>query len=142
MFKFQAEIDLVKGCGGHCPPASAVAVARDAWRWVASPVTADCFKPVAIRNPPRFHQENGPEKQCSCWALSMHDSEAQSIAAFRALERNFRKIRKTLGTAVAYAKIDVDHGQSTPSDDYGHFDLHPFHDCSLEVIFAIAKAIP
>jgi hypothetical protein len=142
MFEYQDDLDGVVAEGEQCPPPAAHAIARKAWRWVNLPMTAECFKPVAMRNPRRLLQEDDPKKRCSCWALSMHDTEAQSIAAFKALEKKFKQIRKTIGSAVAYAELSPLHGASTLSDSYGHFDLHPYKTTGFPTPFSAPKAIP
>ena len=143
MFAYQDDLaGVTVVVGEQCPPLSAHAIARKAWRWVSLPMTSECFKPVSIRNPRRLLQEDDPVKRCSCWALSMHDSEAQSVAAFKALEKKFKQIRKTIGSAVASADLTPADGVSTPSDAYGHFDLHPYNTTSFPAPFAAPKAIP
>lgn len=143
MFAYQEQLDgVTEEGGGQCPPPSAKATARKAWRWVNLPMSEECFKPVAIRNPRRLLEEDDPIKRCSCWGLSMHDSEAQSVAAFKALEKKFKKIRKTIGCAVAEADLDPSHGVSTDSDNFGHFDLHPYANIVFPGPFTAPKAIP
>lgn len=142
MFEYQDSLDGVVAEGEQCPPSSARAIARQAWRWVNLPMTAECFKPVAMRNPRRLLQEDDPAKKCSCWALSMHDTEAQSVATFKALEKNFKRIRSTIGSAVAYAQLAPAHGLSTLSDSYGHFDLHPYKNAAFPAPFQAPKVIP
>lgn len=142
MLAYHNQLSLVVVPGDQCPPASATATARDAWRWVNVPMTSECFHPVAMRNPRRLHSEEDPTKQCSCWALSMHDTEAQSVAAFKALEKTFKRIRSTIGSAVAYAQLTPSHGLSTTSDRYGHFDLHPYSTSAFPAPFQAPKVIP
>jgi hypothetical protein len=72
----------------------------------------------------------------------MHDTEAHSIAAFKALEKKFKKIRKTIGCAVAQADLEPSHGVSTSSDGYGHFDLHPYANIAFPSLFTAPKAVP
>lgn len=142
MLAYQSQLTQVQVLDDQCPPSSSRAIAREAWRWVHMPMTAECFNPVAVRNPRRLLSEDDPAKQCSCWALSMHDTEAQSIAAFKALEKKFKQIRKTIGSAVAYAQLTPAHGLSTSSDNYGHFDLHPYKTTVFPSPFQTPKAVP
>lgn len=142
MLQYQDELNGVMVAGDQCPPSTACAIVRQAWRWVKQPMTDECFKPVAVRNPRRLLHEDDPVKQCSCWGLSMHDTEAQSIAAFKSLEKSFKQIRNTIGSAVSYAQLAPNHGLSTLSDKYGHFDLHPYKSAAFPTLFQAPKAIP
>lgn len=113
-----------------------------AFRWTFDPITSRCFEPQAVRNPPRFHNEADPEKRCSCWGLSMHVSIAQSIAAFQAVEKGFKKARKTLGDSISQGNIAKADGKCTPADHYGHFDLHLYNSANLLSKFVVVQAIP
>jgi hypothetical protein len=141
MLTYKGELNNVVVPDDQCPPTTADAVAREAFRWVHVPMTVECFQPVALRNPRRLLSEDDPIKQCSCWALSMHDTEAQSVAAFKSLEKIFKQIRKTIGSAVARAQLTPSDGVSTLSDKYGHFDLHPYKTSNFPAPFQTPKEI-
>lgn len=143
MLEYKAYVGSISAVTGvQCPPKVALEQKRVAWRWTFDPMTATCFHPVAVRNPPRLTRAKDAEEKCSCWALSMHQSEAESIATFRAIEESFSRARKTLGTHVATCTIDALHGLSTPADEFGHFDLHPYKSAPFLKTFAMQKAIP
>lgn len=143
MLQYQQQVaEITTATGIQCPPQSAQVIQRDATRWVFNPITANCFEPVAIRNPPRLARAVSPQEECSCWALSMHDTVAASLTAFAYVEKSFRKAKKTLGTHVAVATINGVHGISTLSDPNGHFDLHPYVGGPFLTTFVINSAIP
>lgn len=121
-YKFVSQLNQLQVAGVHCPPLGACPQVLVAWRWVANPLTAQCFEPPAVRNPLR--QLNDPVKICSSWALSMHITESQSIDAFKSLEKNFKKARKVFGDHVAQVRISLTDGVCTSPDYHGHFDLH------------------
>lgn len=125
-YKFTSQLTELQVAGIHCPPLGACPKMLIAWRWVANPLTDQCFEPPAVRNPSR--QLNDPVKVCSSWALSMHETESQSIDAFKAVEKIFKKARKTLGDHVAQVQIVQTDGVCTLPDSYGHFDLHLYAD--------------
>lgn len=140
-FTYQTEVDQVAASGGQCPPANAAPVSRVAWRWVACTPSADCFLPQALRNPPRLLRATDPEEQCSCWAISMHDSLQSSSKAFKALEASFKRARKVFGGHVATALLSSHDGLCTPVDSRGHFDFHPFESYDFVRSFALHGAI-
>jgi len=144
VLQYQTEVDkLAKETGQTCPPADAVVREIEAWRWVFSPISAKCFAPVAVRNPPRLVKATDPQEKCSCWGLSMHVSEKQSVTAFHYLEENFDRIRKLIGTHLAVGKLSEAHGLATKPDKYGHFDLHPKKSAPFEKTFLVQpNAIP
>lgn len=132
-FAYGAHLSELIASGVQCPPISAAPKALTAWRWVASPLSEQCFSPVAVRNPPRLIRESDPQKKCSCWGLSLHTSEQKSISAFKNLESSFKQARKTFGGYVAEVTITPKIGVCTVADGYGHFDLHQY---------ATAKILP
>lgn len=144
MLQYQTEIDqLVANTGVTCPPNSAKVRKIVAWRWVFKPMTAQCFFPVAVRNPKKLLQLDAPRLKCSAWGLSMHISKEHSIAAFHALEESFDRIRKVIGTHVAVGELSAAHGVATSADSYGHFDLHPKVSAPFHTTFVVeADPIP
>lgn len=108
------------------PPPGTSSIEQNAWRWVANPVSTQCFAPVAIRNPPRLLRASDPVEKCSCWGLSMHLSYAQSVSAFLSVQKSFRMARKVFGGHVANLLITPSDGVCTTADRYGHFDFHPY----------------
>lgn len=142
MLLYQTNVSEVTNNGFACPPASASESTREAYRWVFSPITEGCFHPQAVRNPPRLLNERDPEKRCSCWALSMHETLDQSVAAFKAVEKSFKNARKVLGNAVACGMLAQADGLSTPADEFGHFDLHPYKTSSLIMKFSVVTVMP
>jgi len=143
MLKYKEETRAITvSSGTACPPATATGETREAWRWTFNPFSDNCFLPVAKRNPMRLNRAEAAEEQCSCWALSMHRTDRESISAFQALERSFKRARQTLGTHLATAVIDASHGLSTAANAHGHFDLHPFRQVNFESVFKVVDAIP
>lgn len=124
MLAYQSEIDALNQSGIQCPPADASASEKQAWRWVFNPITTDCIKPVADRNPKRLHNASDTEK-CSCWALSMYATQSTSVAAFHALLKKHPKIKKLLGDHIALVKISSPDGLCTVVQRSGHFDFFP-----------------
>lgn len=128
--------------GFQCPPAGTSPILQDAWRWVASPVSLECFAPVAVRNPPRLLRASDLEEKCSCWGLSMHLSYAQSVSAFQAVQKSFRMARKVFGGHVANVQITPSDGACTAADRYGHFDFHPYLTGNVLQSVRAVRAIP
>lgn len=123
---FNAEILALVTAGVQCPPTDAVACAMQGWRFVFNPQTSNCFSPVAVRNPPRLARAKDLEEKCSCYGLSMYDSYARGVQAMKLLERSLPRIRKTLGDHIAMVSITPADGVSTPPNNKGHFDFHPY----------------
>lgn len=142
MLEYQSEVTEVAKTGVACPPLHASESNREAFRWVFNPVTARCFQPQAVRNPPRLLNERDPERRCSCWALSMHETLNQSVSAFQNLEKSFRNAKKVIGNSVAHGILAQADGLSTPADQSGHFDLHPYKATVLTLKFSIVAALP
>jgi hypothetical protein len=67
----------------------------------------------------------------------MHITEEHSIAAFHALEENFDRARKLIGTHVAVGTLTAAHGIATPADNHGHFDLHPKVSAPFQTTFVV-----
>lgn len=141
-FKYQFELETVAEYGATCPPANATEATVTAYRWCASPMSAQCFLPQAQRNPPRLHKAKDPDERCSCWALSMHTDLKASVSAFQSVEKSFRKIRKIFGGYVAVGDLQPIHGRCTPPDIYSHFDVHEYKAGNVAAAFAVHSEIP
>ena len=141
-YTYSAQLTELSVNGFQCPPSGSVLIQRDAWRWVANPVSTQCFAPVGIRNPPRLLKATDPAEKCSCWGLSMHCSYEQSVSAFQGVQKSFPKARKIFGGYVASVSITPTDGACTLVDRYGHFDLHPFVTGSLQSRISSLSAIP
>lgn len=139
-YRFTAELSGFQSVGVQCPPAGAVPRDLIAWRWVANPLTNQCFDPPAVRNPTRLLQD--PHKACASWALSLHLSHEQSLAAFKGLERKLKKIRKLFGDHVANVYITQTDGVCTAPDRSGHFDLHQYKTSAVHENIASVSPIP
>jgi hypothetical protein len=144
MVKFKHVDKLTQNhlAGKSCPPSDAVPVVLQAYRWVKSPVSGDCFVPQAIRNPPRLLRAKNKLDKCSCWGLSLHNSLNASKKAFQSLESSFPNIRKNLGGWIAEGKIEKVSGVCTPIDGNGHFDLHEYELADIEPNFIIVEEVP
>jgi hypothetical protein len=125
-YMYSAQLAELLANGYQCPPLGSAPIQQNAWRWVANPLSTQCFAPVAIRNPPRLLRAADPVEKCSCWGLSMHTSYAQSVAAFLSVQKSFRMARKIFGGHVANLLITPSDGACTAADRYGHFDFHPY----------------
>jgi hypothetical protein len=136
------QLSELNDSGIQCPPLGASSLTLDAWRWVANPITENCFHPVAVRNPPRLLKEDTPSKVCSCWGLSMYLTLDQSVLAFKYLEKNFKMARKRLGDHVACISITPTHGVCSAADRHGHFDLHPYATANLNSSVSGVSPIP
>lgn len=142
VFLHEAELACVSSQGAECPPAEAFEAERQAFRWIFDPMTDTCFLPVAQRNPPRLQRAHDPSQRCSCWALSMHESFEHSSRAFQAVEKTFKRARKTLGSAIAHGTLRCSDGLSTPSDKNGHFDFHPYSTFAPLSTFKVFGELP
>ena len=141
-YTYSAQLTELCTNGFQCPPLGSVPTQRDAWRWVANPVSTQCFAPVGIRNPPRLLKATDPAEKCSCWGLSMHCSYDQSVSAFQGVQKSFPKARKIFGGYAANVSITPADGACTSVDRYGHFDLHPFAAGAVQNSISALRAIP
>lgn len=141
-YTYSAQLALLSASGYQCPPAGTSPIQRDAWRWVANPVSTQCFAPVAVRNPPRFLRATDPVEKCSCWGLSMFTSYAQSVSAFQSVQKSFRMARKVFGGHVANLLITPNDGACTAANRYGHFDFHPYTTGNVYNNVSMVRAIP
>lgn len=139
---YQADVNKICSVGVQCPPQNASEKTINAFRWVKNPISDNCFKPPAVRNPRRLHSMTDLEKRCSCWALSMHTSLKDSINAFQHVELSFPNARKNFGEWVAEGTLTPNHGKCTPQDTYGHFDLHEYNASSVSTVFSVHSVIP
>lgn len=139
-YRFSTALSEVESLGIQCPPAGATPKNINAWRWVANPMTHQCFDPPAVRNPNRLLKD--PYKACSSWALSMYLSQSQSIKAFKALEKNIKKARKIFGDHVASVVITQTDGVCTQPDWSGHFDLHQYSTSAVQASVSVTSSIP
>jgi hypothetical protein len=142
VFKYQHALNEVSAGGTQCPPVGSSPAHIKAYRWTKNPVSTNCFLPVAVRNPPRLHRERDATKVCSCWGLSMHNSEGASKNAFLCVEGFFRNARKTLGGWISEGTILPSHGSCTVANSAGHFDLHEDHPSSVANAFVPVVQIP
>ncbi len=76
--------------------------------------------PSAKRQPDRHFKGAA---QCSAFALSVFNEEAQVRALIHRLEKKHTNIRKTLGDHVASVAVQANDGLITPSGNGGHRDL-------------------
>lgn len=140
--KYATEVAMICASGHECPPNNAVEKDITAYRWVKKPISSDCFKPQALRNPRRLHSAKDLEEKCSCWGLSMHTSLEASTTAFQTLEGSFRNARKIFGDWIAEGTISNNHGRCTPVNHSGHFDLHEYKNNSVAAVFNLCSSIP
>ena len=141
-FKYEVEVNVISSNGFECPPKRASEKAQVAYRWVAKPMSAGCFNPQAVRNPPRLYKSTDQEEKCSCWALSMHTSLDASVTAFQNLEASFKQARKIFGGWVAEGTVLPAHGKCTPADANKHFDLHEYRPTPIAAAFRLLSSIP
>lgn len=139
-YKFITQLSEFQNSGIQCPPSGATPKDLTAWRWVANPLSNQCFEPPAVRNPKRLLKD--PQKACSSWALSMFTSQSESIKAFQALEKNIKKARKVFGDHVATVMITQTDGVCTTPDWAGHFDLHLYSTSTVHTAVSVMSPIP
>jgi hypothetical protein len=139
-YRFTTELSGFQSSGVQCPPTGAAPRDLLAWRWVANPLTSQCFDPPAVRNPTRLIKD--PNKACGSWALSLHVSHQESLAAFKALEKGMKNIRKLFGDHVANVCITQSDGVCTVPDKFGHFDLHQYKASAVHENIADMSPIP
>ena len=132
----------VVSSGGQCPPEDATESIREAWRFAFNPIAPEGFEPVAVKNPRRLLNAEDANTRCSCWALSMYDSEPEARRAFKHFVSSFKNFGKLVGDHLAVGQLDHSCGQSTESDRHGHFDLHPYMDANLASKFQLTGSLP
>jgi len=141
-FKYADELANICALGTACPPPDAAQRSTKAYRWVKQSISADCFSPVAKRNPKRLLNEDDPHRRCSCWGLSLHGNLKASVAAFQKLEVSVPNARKIFGGWVAEGDVLPNHGKCTSPDRYAHFDLHEYANSSVRQAFSVLQSIP
>lgn len=121
-FKHCDIIDQVSGC-----PASVGAMprARPAFHIIYLPLDdmKKNFVPAKKKNPRRKLR---PEDECRACGLSVYDTEAQARAAHHYLQHGHPNAPITVGTHLAVAELTPGHGETGPSDEYGHFTFFEY----------------
>ncbi len=124
----------------QCPPAEATECDKECWRFTLDPITNSCFWPPKRRSPQRVASDDAQE--CSMWALSMYESEAQATRAYALLAKNMRNIRKAIGDHLASGLVTCSDGKCMPANRKGHFDFHPYADANFANGFQVKRALP
>jgi hypothetical protein len=124
----------------QCPPAEATECDKECWRFTLNPITNNCFWPPKRRSPHRKASDDGEE--CSMWALSMYESEAQATRAYSMLAKSIKNIRKSIGDHLSRGLVTCDDGRCTPSNRRGHFDFHPYVGANFADGFRVIRALP
>ncbi|HBY8227348.1 TPA: hypothetical protein MJF06_004812 [Klebsiella pneumoniae] len=124
----------------QCPPAEATECDKECWRFTLNPITNNCFWPPKRRSPQRIASDDVQE--CSMWALSMYESDAQAIRAYTLLAKNMRNIRKAIGDHLAMGSVTCSDGKCMPANTKGHFDFHPYVNSNFANGFQVIRALP
>ncbi|KGD83548.1 hypothetical protein HA47_11530 [Pantoea stewartii subsp. indologenes] len=124
----------------QCPPAEATECDKECWRFTLDPITSSCFWPPKRRSPQRVASDDAQE--CSMWALSMYESEAQATRAYTLLAKSMRNIKKTIGDHLASGLVTCSDGKCMPANRKGHFDFHPYADADFANGFQVMRALP
>lgn len=124
-----------------CPPARAKPTKMIAWRWTFSPHTDKCFSPVAVLEPKRVLTGSDSTK-CSCWALSMFESQNAAVARMQELDSLIPNFKPTKGDHVSQVNLTEIDGVATPPDARGHFDFHPCKSFDLKSNSKVIGPIP
>ena len=133
-YKYKEELAALGGC---CPPADASPVDMVAFRYVKDPVSAQCFLPVALKDPRRVLDEKAHGAKCSMYGLSMYSSEASARTRFLALERQIKQIRKKIGSHLARGTLVPSDGVATHPNHAGHFDFFEIASSTVENRFEV-----
>ncbi|EGT4952511.1 MULTISPECIES: hypothetical protein [Enterobacteriaceae] len=125
----------------QCPPVNAQPTDVTAWRWTFNPHTGNCFLPVAVIEPKRLLTiRDGQE--CSCWALSMFDSEGAAVKRMQQLDLSIPNFKKSKGDHVSMVTITKADGVATAPDSRGHFDFHPCKSFNILINSKVVGPIP
>ena len=124
----------------QCPPADATECDRECWRFTLNPISHNCFWPPKRRSPQRIASDDAQE--CSMWALSMYESEAQATRAYTMLAKKMKNIRKAIGDHLAVGSVTCSDGKCMPANRTGHFDFHPYVDADFANGFQVIRALP
>lgn len=124
----------------QCPPAEAAECDKECWRFTLNPITNNCFWPPKRRSPQRIASDDAQE--CSMWALSMYESEAQATIAYSMLAKSMKKIRKSIGDHLARGLVTCGDGRCMPANRRGHFDFHPYVGAGFANGFQVIRALP
>ncbi|WP_248725739.1 hypothetical protein [Enterobacter cloacae] len=125
----------------QCPPANAQPAEVTAWRWTFNPFTDKCFSPIAILEPKRLLTIRDGQK-CSCWALSMFESQMAAIKRMQQIELSIPNFKKNKGDHVSKVIITKVDGVATSPDNRGHFDFHPYKNFNAMVNAKVVGPIP
>ncbi|NMP27196.1 hypothetical protein GW590_10000 [Rahnella sp. SAP-1] len=124
----------------QCPPATALALNKDGWRFTSNPLTNNCFAPALKKSPARSF--SSPSQACSMWGLSMYESEAEAKDAYAKLKKSIKNIKKVIGDHLSVGQLTVDDGKCTQTGSNGHFDFHPFVNVPFTQKFHIVCQLP
>lgn len=124
-----------------CPPVHAAPQDLTAWRWTFNPYTVNCLSPVAKIEPKRLLSKTDGVK-CSCWALSMFESQASAVKRMQELACTIPNFKATKGDHVSTVTISKADGVVTPPDSRGHFDFHPCKDFDMLLNSKVVGSIP
>ena len=122
-----------------CPPAACMAVEREGYRWVHSPVSPEDFVPLALISPVnrRPIDESDLEMQCLSWGLSLFDSLQSAKARFESIIKNVRLSKRPSfiqqkGDKAALLQLKPQHGESSEPNNAGHFTLFEYDGAQLQ----------
>ncbi len=125
-YEFQEYLNNVPDCPNNVEPRDGVG-----YRFVhADKDHANNFRPPYVIRPKRRLPEDDTAK-CSCYALSMYESEQLAIASYREILKRFKLFAKEAGDCLASIDLKPHHGHATKADGRGHFDFHPLRECGL-----------
>ncbi|TVZ23512.1 hypothetical protein JM84_2440 [Dokdonia sp. Hel_I_63] len=129
--------ELVTGC----PPANYIQKNLSCFRWVFSELSDQRnFLSQADKNPKVLNNKSD-SKKCDYYALSFHDSEANSQKHFDYLSTVVKNAKKRLGTHIAQGIIKDNDGLAGEIENNGHFNFHFAKKNELKSNFKIIRPL-
>lgn len=123
IMKYQSDLDAI----ASCPPSTAVAGDREAYRICKAPISAQQFLPPGKQDPKRVSNaldKDNQEYACALLGLSLFDTK-------EAVEQRWHsfplKVKKKLGNWVGFFEVDsVDGLLGRVSQESRHYELYEY----------------
>lgn len=115
----------------QCPPPNANGFNGTAFRFVGSALSAKSFEPPGIESPRRVLKTRA-DQCCGLYGLSLFKTEAQARQRRNELVAGSPKLAQKW-THIAEVVVSPVHGQCTPPDRRGHFELHEYTGTQLHL---------
>lgn len=140
-YKYQNVIQVFDPGCKNCPPVDSAERRLTAYRWTKNPVTAECIRPPGILKPGRIERAHGKSKKCKLVGLSLHRTQDESAAAYKALSQTVSMMAEVFGDHIAEVHLLPTHGRSSAPNSSGHFDFYEYAGVDLLASFQVVQKV-